>query len=246
MQTINPTQMAKHVTGRYLSYLQSTFQFRNPEFRASFEQALKAGDLARGPFLEITPGFAEGAPIPKMLGDLLGVRVDRGLVEALGGERRLYAHQDQAIRLADSGANVVVATGTGSGKTEAFLIPILAHLYREHRAGTLGPGVRALLLYPLNALANDQLRRLNDIAKELEQSGSSFRFTFGRYVGETPESPKPGAAHQRSGELTSREEMRESPPHILMTNYSMLEYLLLAAAGQQSVRRGAGRHMDFF
>ena len=245
MQSLNQTLMAKHVTDRYLSYLQSTFQFRDPEFRASFEQALKAGNLARGPFLEITPGFAEGAAVPEMLDGLLGGQSDPGLAEALGGVRRLYAHQDRAIRLADSGANVVVATGTGSGKTEAFLIPILAHLYREHRAGTLGPGVRALLLYPLNALANDQLRRLNDISEMLEQSGSSFRFTFGRYVGETPERSTPCAANQRPGEVTSREEMRESPPHILMTNYSMLEYLLLRPRDSSLFDAGRGATWTF-
>ena len=53
-----------------------------------------------------------------------------------------------------------MATGTGSGKTESFLLPVLSALTAEHAAGTLGPGVRALLLYPMNALANDQLRRL--------------------------------------------------------------------------------------
>ena len=245
MQPLSPTRMAKHVTDRYLSYLQSTFQFRDPEFRASFERALKEGSLSRGPFLEITPGFAEGAVMPAMLASLLGNGCDRGLAQALGGERRLYAHQDRAIRLADSGANVVVATGTGSGKTEAFLIPILAHLYREHRAGTLGPGVRALLLYPLNALANDQLRRLNDISEKLEQSGSSFRFTFGRYVGETPERSNPRSANQRTGELTSREEMRETPPHILITNYSMLEYLLLRPRDSSLFDAGRGATWTF-
>ena len=245
MQISDPTQMSRHVTDRYLSYLQSTFQFRDPEFRAAFEQALKAGNLVRGPFLEITPGFAEGEAVPAMLDGLLGGQPDPGLASALGGERRLYAHQDQAIRLADSGTNVVVATGTGSGKTEAFLIPILAHLYREHRAGTLGPGVRALLLYPLNALANDQRRRLNEISQELEQAGSSFRFTFGRYVGETPERSNPRVAKQRSGELTSREEMRESPPHILMTNYSMLEYLLLRPRDSSLFDAGQGATWSF-
>ncbi|MCX7855741.1 MAG: DEAD/DEAH box helicase, partial [Anaerolineae bacterium] len=82
--------------------------------------------------------------------------------EDLPLNRPLYLHQDRAVeKIVAGGRNIVVATGTGSGKTEAFLIPILNHLLREQEAGTLDrPGVRALLLYPMNALANDQLRRL--------------------------------------------------------------------------------------
>lgn len=245
MYTFNPIQISDLVVSRYLSYLRSTFQFRDPDFRASFEQALADGSLARGPFLEITPGFAEGALVPEMLADLLGDKCDTHLAKALGGERRLYAHQDQAIRLANAGKNIVVATGTGSGKTEAFLVPILTHLYREHLAGTLGPGVRALLLYPLNALANDQRRRLGEISETLEKSGSSFRFKFGRYVGETPEKSASRYNRSLSGELVTRDQMRRTPPHILMTNYSMLEYLLLRPDDSDLFDAGRGATWTF-
>ncbi len=92
----------------------------------------------------------------------------------------------------EKGRNVVVATGTGSGKTEAFLIPILNHLFLEDEKGTLGPGVRALLLYPMNALANDRLARLRKVPMNypkitLDVPGTSARnkehtgvFCFGR------------------------------------------------------------------
>ena len=147
--------------------------------------------------------------------------------------------------MVDEGRNVVVATGTGSGKTEAFLIPILTHLYREHVAGTLGPGVRALVLYPLNALANDQRRRLGEASQALVDSGSSFRFTFGRYVGETPEKSARKDSRPLSGELTTREQMRQTPPHILLTNYSMLEYLLLRPWDSKLFDDGRGATWTF-
>ena len=76
-------------------------------------------------------------------------------------DQPLYVHQETAIRKFLAGRNLVVSTGTGSGKTESFLVPILNSLTRgAARRERSGPGVRALLLYPMNALANDQLKRL--------------------------------------------------------------------------------------
>ncbi|GAH50863.1 unnamed protein product, partial [marine sediment metagenome] len=162
-------------------------------------------------------------------------------------ESPLYLHQEEAIRKVFNDQNIVVATGTGSGKTEAFLYPILLHLYKEYKEGTLGPGVRALILYPMNALANDQRERLRNLCKSLKDECSEFHFTFGQYIGETPENENDSRRHARDqqsereqkdfciskngeivhGELLFRYEMRENPPNILLTNYSMLEYLLL-------------------
>ncbi|MFC5851068.1 DEAD/DEAH box helicase, partial [Streptomyces chlorus] len=129
-----------------------------------------------------------------------------------------------------AGRNLVVATGTGSGKTESFLLPVLNALAAEHARGTLGPGVRALLLYPMNALANDQMKRLRRLLAETPH------ITFGRYTGDTKDDPhraadtfeqlNPGEP-RLPNELFSRREMRATPPHILLTNYAMLEYLLL-------------------
>ncbi|MBT9259834.1 MAG: DEAD/DEAH box helicase [Clostridiales bacterium] len=157
-----------------------------------------------------------------------------GFLKALQGSRPLYRHQAEAILRVRQGKNVVIATGTGSGKTEAFLYPILLHLYESYRAGTLGPGVRALILYPMNALAYDQRDRLGAMAARLKEEGAGFSFTFGQYTGYTPEDEEDRQRHGRErardrlpGELIFRKEMRENPPHILITNYSMLEYLLL-------------------
>jgi ATP-dependent helicase YprA (DUF1998 family) len=145
-------------------------------------------------------------------------------------------HQEKAIRKILNGRNVVITSGTASGKTECFLIPIYNYLLREYKEGKLTPGVRVLLLYPMNALANDQLKRLRDIAKVMEEKLPAVNITFGRYVGDTPETKGRGIEQFRlrnpgkepvKSELLSREEMRENPPHILITNYAMLEYLLL-------------------
>src|SRR5690606_34271149 len=118
--------------------------------------------------IEGTPVYLRTRAAAEVIRDALGADPDAGFLAALQGSRQLYWHQEEAISRANRGRNIVVATGTGSGKTETFLYPILLSLYREFLEGSLGPGVRALLLYPMNALANDQRQRLGDIARVLE------------------------------------------------------------------------------
>ncbi|MBI4178127.1 DEAD/DEAH box helicase [bacterium] len=226
--------MTREIHERYHGYLKTSFYFRDPELRRSFENALDRGQLVKGPFLESTPVYRRKTPTKKLLTELLGGNVDVGFAASLDPDRMLYVHQERAIRCLAEGRNVVVATGTGSGKTEAYLIPILLALYRESLAGERTPGVRALILYPMNALANDQRRRLGELAKRLEENGSRFSFTFGRYTGETPKhqrdprrNPRQHLEDRNPGELVLRSEMWTRPPDILLTNYSMLEYLLL-------------------
>ena len=135
---------------------------------------------------------------------------------------------------AGKGENLVVTTGTGSGKTESFLLPIINHLLREQEAGTLSAGVRAIIIYPMNALANDQMKRMRALFKNYPQ------ICYGVYNGNTEHTQSKALAeyhrtyHDETGEPTdpapneiiSREVMQERPPHILITNYSMLEYMM--------------------
>jgi hypothetical protein len=226
--------LAREIQDRYHGYLKTSFYFRDPELRRSFETELERGRLVNGPFLESTPVYARETTTRDLVREILTAEVEPGFVKSLDPDRMLYIHQERAIRRLVDGRNVVVATGTGSGKTESYLIPILCALYLESLAGERAPGVRALILYPMNALANDQRRRLGDLAKRLRDNGSRFSFAFGRYTGETPENEKDSRRSarrhledRRDGELVLRSEMRARPPDVLLTNYSMLEYLLL-------------------
>ncbi|MCJ7584185.1 MAG: DEAD/DEAH box helicase [Anaerolineales bacterium] len=238
---MNPIELAQNIEKNYRQYLQTTFYFKDKELRESFESALISGRLSKGPYLEATPIFKRTQMTRELFPELLGFQPDEGFLKAT--DKHLYKHQEEAIRRVDQGRNVVVSTGTGSGKTEAFLYPILLHLYREFHANQLCPGVRALILYPMNALANDQRERLAGqpdkytqpgILWTLQQEQSLFNFKFGQYIGETPNDEgdrrRHGNAHEERrlpGEYIFREEMRATPPHVLLTNYSMLEYLLL-------------------
>ena len=145
--------------------------------------------------------------------------------------RRLYRHQVEATLKAGEKKNLIITTGTGSGKTECFLIPVVNELLEEQEAGTLGAGVRALIIYPMNALVNDQIRRL----RELFSSYEGCSITYGKFTGETAEDFTRARNEfvEREGieppknELICRDQMRKKPPNILITNYAMLEYLLL-------------------
>lgn len=230
--TIDAIRTSTDVKATYRRYLQSLLAFRDPGLDAALREAIETTPLLdKGPYLEATPPYAPGATVRQLITEgVLAASFGDLDSAALPGERPLYRHQEQAIRKVAAGRNVVVATGTGSGKTESFLVPILDSLVRENAAGTLGHGVRALLLYPMNALANDQLKRLRQLLAGYPH------ITFGRYTGDTENDPTRAremfsqlniGEPMLPNELLSRAEMRATPPHLLLTNYAMLEYLLL-------------------
>lgn len=233
MTILDPLAATKRIEDRYRGYLQSSFRPRDPEMRRDFEHALEHDfTLTRGPYLQASPPFESGASVEALVAEgVLHKAMLRMSDAAFPTRRPLYRHQEEAIRKARAGRNLAVSTGTGSGKTECFLLPIVDSLLREADAGTLSKsGVRALLLYPMNALANDQVKRLRTLLADLPE------ITFGRYVGDTKTSltearasfnaNHPGEA-MIPNELLAREQMQATPPHILLTNYAMLEYLLL-------------------
>ena len=238
---------------RYEAYLKTSFFFKDPELRTSFQAALqKEGSLLKGPYAEPPRGFKTGLNARALAGECFPNESD-GLVPALI-DRPLYTHQERAIRTTHfDGQNIVVATGTASGKTESFLYPILFELYRQHLAGELKePGARAMILYPMNALANDQRERLGEICGELRKAESGFEPTFGQYIGQTPENSRDRwrnaalrAEERLPGELIFRDEMRRTPPHILLTNYSMLEYLLIRPDDSPLFDGGRGMRWQF-
>lgn len=236
----DPILTSKHLDSSYREYLEATIHFDDPDLQEQLEGILdKPSFLSKGPFLEATPPYLASVTPRQLIGE--GVLCEE--ITTLGGgdpkrfdpDRPLYRHQEEALRMAASGKNYIVVTGTGSGKTECFLLPILNDILREFSESGPADGVRALILYPMNALANDQLKRLRELL-----AGTDI--TFGRYTGETEQSEAKARAKWREehgdearlkNELISREVMRETPPNILLTNYSMLEYLMLRPADEK-------------
>ncbi|MCV7176152.1 DEAD/DEAH box helicase [Mycolicibacterium sphagni] len=229
---LDPLETSRQIEQSYKRYLKTLLSPRDGKLAEAFDAEIDATSmLTKGPMLELTPPYETGAT-PRQL-------IEQGVLHSefahigIPVDQPLYVHQETAIRKFLAGRNLVVSTGTGSGKTESFLIPIINSLLEERSAGTLGPGVRALLLYPMNALANDQLKRLRSVLRSVPD------ITFGRYTGETlmrPSDAENDFLHNNPGdrrlsnELLSREEMRVTPPNLLLTNYAMLEYLLIRPA----------------
>lgn len=250
MATLQPLEATNAIRSAYTNYILTSNPVRQPDLYEKLREELSKDDyLVKGPFLEGAPPYRSGATILELVDEgLLSPQLLK-LSDELPPSRPLYKHQEAAIRLAQQQRNMIVATGTGSGKTESFMLPILNALLREEEEGTIGqPGVRALLLYPMNALANDQVKRLRHLLKPFPN------VTFGRYTGETRNTEVEAKERYVSqfgdqeilpNEMLSREHMRETPPHILLTNYAMLEYLLLRPSDCSFFDNATGKHWKF-
>lgn len=143
-------------------------------------------------------------------------------------EKKLYVHQAQAIESIQKEQTTIISTGTGSGKTESFLLPILHHCLVEKG----NSGIKAVILYPLNALANDQIGRIIKAVR-----GTGIR--VGCFVGSTPRT-KARTSDDPDELCISRREMIERPPDILITNYVMLDRLITKPDFRSMFTQSAG------
>lgn len=239
---IDPIVLQEELQRRIQRYLLTALPIsrRFPKLRAEAEKLINQPEMViKGPFLEAIPDFPKGNSLKQL--------VEEGLLHEgfarLGSpvfERPLHEHQEKAIRqVVAEKKNIVVATGTGSGKTECFLFPLIDSLLKAGLNGQ--PGIRAIIVYPLNALANDQLYQR--LAPILADKLADFGLTVGRYTGQTRANMSRDqiAAQLLGGDFIkqlfpdgipsswrlSRDEMLSEPPNVLVTNYAMLEHLLL-------------------
>ena len=207
---MRPTIAADTLRQALTQYLTTTFGLTEEGVRQGLEGFLSHPEqgIFRGPYLRIRTPFrpAEGNW--------------RASLDWAPAGFTPYLHQANAFaRLSTKGKAAkptLITTGTGSGKTESFLIPVLDHCRRQKQQGK--PGIKAILLYPMNALATDQTQRINELLTDPALAG----VTAGLYIGDV-------AAIEYPHVLTKRSEMRRTPPDILITNYKMLDLLLQRA-----------------
>jgi DEAD/DEAH box helicase domain-containing protein len=203
-----PSVLAHHVEQGIKDFLRTTFPITTPFFANILETLInEPGQIFKGPYLDIQLPFQEGHGGPDYFPNL-------------PMPFQPHLHQEKAFdRLAGPNPkSTIVATGTGSGKTECFLYPILDYCY-QHRGE---PGIKAILIYPMNALATDQAARL---ARLIHNSKLNGHITAGIYVGQKEKTPSKLMTMERL--ISNKDTLRLSPPDILLTNYKMLDYLLI-------------------
>ena len=209
----------------------------------------RGGSFLAPPMFEAMFEWTQGSKSIADLRDDAGAPlIPAAVVDALDrpGEARFprdrvpYAHQERAWRalLGSPPRSTIVSTGTASGKTECFLVPILADLARELEGQLDGrlEGVRAVFLYPLNALINSQRDRLEAWTRHF---GDRLRFCL--YKGDTPDTVDKKAQDEHPNEVLSRKVLRKDPPPILVTNATMLEYMLVRAEDAPILDRSRGK-----
>jgi ATP-dependent helicase YprA (DUF1998 family) len=229
---MNPIEISQKLQETLVNYLTTTFDVNRDGNEAELAAAIREsfatpGALFNGPFLELTPPYLTTIPLVELVAEEVLTPELLGLECFANGmpipvDKPLFSHQEAAIRkVSCDNRNVVVSSGTGSGKTECFMLPILNDLLADD---TLG--VRAVIIYPLNALVNDQLDRLRTLLKGTE-------ITFGRYTGELLQTEQQALKtldiEPLPNEIICRDQIQKEGriPQILITNYAMLEYLLL-------------------
>lgn len=196
----------------YEGFVRGFVQIRNERISQKVDDAIRSGLLWPDPLVQLNPKFASGREVDQLVdagvlhpGCSRIFRVDKTEGAPTGKPLRLHLHQSEAVSVASTGRNYVLTTGTGSGKSLAYIIPAVDRVLRLGSGG----GIRAVVIYPMNALANSQL---NELDKFLSRGCGIHTIRYQRYTGQESES--------------ERTEIRNSPPDVLLTNFMMLEYIL--------------------
>lgn len=216
-----PIVLARHIREGIADYLHTTFPMTNAPFKGSLVKfAQEDNTLALNPFISVKLPFrvaGESEPFP--------------FNECLHPKYHPYAHQMKAFQRIAQGQSTLVATGTGSGKTECFLYPILDYCYKQ-RTRYQQPGIKAILVYPMNALAADQAKRIASLIANSPELKNTV--TAGMYVGtQSLGGNNESKIMTEEAVISDHNELLKNPPDILLTNYKMLDYLLVRPEDSQ-------------
>ena len=220
--------LRRRLVSDYRSYTRSFIKIRDSRIDGFVDGILGAEGFWPEPLLQLNPTFRPGGTIDDLVE--LGMlhrdcsdifRIGKSDSDHRGKQLLLHQHQREAILKAREGRSYVLTTGTGSGKSLAYIVPIVDHVLRR---GT-GHGIQTIVVYPMNALANSQSEELGKFIDRGYPEGRP-PVRFARYTG------------QERGE--TREAIRSESPDILLTNYMMLELLLTRSEDRELVRAARG------
>lgn len=224
---MNVFDLRQKLVTDYDRYTRSFINIADSDIREFVDRELKSGNLWPEPLLQLNPTFKPGGKISDLVkeGTLHSecAKIFKIKTEAdpVGVDLLLHTHQARAIKRYKEGKSYVLTSGTGSGKSLAYIVPIVDHVLRRGS----GHGIQAIVVYPMNALANSQEQELQKFL-QLGYGQGHEPVRFARYTG------------QEKG--PAREAIRAHPPDILLTNYMMLELLLTRVEDRELVRAAQG------
>ena len=205
------------IVAEYERFSRSFTKIRAEDISQAVDAAYKEGHFWPDPLVQLNPNFESGGYIQQLVEDgILDPECAeifrlKSASDSTGRDLQLHRHQADAITIAKKGESYVLTTGTGSGKSLGYFIPIIDDVLRRRRAGDARKGIAAIVVYPMNALCNSQCEELQKYLC-LGYGQGEEPVTFARYTGQESEE--------------ERQRIAKNPPDILLTNYVMLELVM--------------------
>ncbi|KAB2893776.1 MAG: DEAD/DEAH box helicase [Bacteroidetes bacterium] len=219
-------KLRDHLVYDYSTYASSFIQILDPNIQNTVDRSLEDGFFWPHPLIQLNPAFKSGGTVTELVRQgILHPECDR--IFRKGKERgedkplQFHYHQLEAILIAQSQENYILTTGTGSGKSLSYIVPIVDHVLKQGS----GRGIQAIIVYPMNALANSQAGELKKFLQDGYPENQS-PVTFARYTGQETEQ--------------QRQEIIQNPPDILLTNYVMLELLMTRPREKKLIQQAQG------
>ena len=220
-----PSVLSSQLIRGTKDFLNTTFPSSTPAFFEIMERFVnEEGKLFKGPYISVALPFRNGDESTHYFPDILSKNF------------KPYYHQELAFKRlgSEKPQPTLVATGTGSGKTEAFMYPILNHCF-QHREQK---GIKAIIIYPMNALATDQAKRF---AKTISSTEALSGIRVGLYIGSQEANPHKSMTEEYV--ITDKDVLGDNPPDILLTNYKMLDFMLMRPRDQKIWKHNIGTNI---
>jgi superfamily II DNA/RNA helicase len=208
----------KKLINNYKTYIQSFLNIKDPSILKFVDTEIGNKKLWPEPLVQFNPTFEKGRPLSTLVKEgHLHTEIDN-----IFSGFSLYKHQEEAILLGAKGKEFIVTSGTGSGKSLTYMATIFNHVLNQGDFAT--NKIQAVVVYPMNALINSQFKEIEKFKKTYEEKyNKPFPITFDQYTGQESEEQK--------------EKLRLNPPHILLTNYMMLELVMTRSGRDVEVRQ---------
>lgn len=217
-------QIQEAIIDEYKLYVESFINIKHENIREVVQFEIEKGKLWPKPLIQFNPSFEYGESISSLVSSNL---LHNNISKVFKGYK-LFKHQVDAIKLGSSGKDFIVTSGTGSGKSLTYIGTIFNDIFMSDPKS---PGIKAVIVYPMNALINSQTEELNRYKENYEkEAGADFPITFAQYTGQEKQE--------------QRIRIRENPPDIILTNYMMLE-LILTRIQESSIRKSIYDSLKF-